>query len=267
MFSGATGYISLATAAFFGLGVYTSAMLGDYLPLPMLMLLGGVAASVLAFLIGVITLRLRGVYFTIFTLGVVKLLEVLILYLEIHLNDTRGRFVVSYSFTDVFYALYVLLILLLIAIIVIKRSRFGKALTCIAEGEDAAQHIGINSTRVKVLCFAISSFAMGAAGAAMATRWSYIDPGIAFNANYSFLPVLMVIFGGAQNLLGPIIGAAVFAYLQELLTTEFPYIYMLAMGIIMILAILFMPRGILGVVEDLRAKARKRKEAEQDART
>ena len=267
MFSGATGYISLATAAFFGLGVYTSAILGEYMPLPMLMLVGGIAASVLAFLIGVITLRLRGVYFTIFTLGVVKLLEVLILYLEIHLNGTRGRFVVSYSFTEVFYALYILLIVQLIAIIAIRRSRFGKALTCIAEGEDAAQHIGINSTRVKILCFAVSAFAMGAAGAAMATRWSYIDPGIAFNANYSFLPVLMVIFGGAQNLLGPIIGAAVFAYLQELLTTEFPYIYMLAMGIIMILAILFMPRGILGVVDDLRAKARKRKEAEQDART
>jgi len=267
MFSGATGYISLATAAFFGLGVYTSAILGEYMPLPMLMLVGGIAASVLALLIGVITLRLRGVYFTIFTLGVVKLLEVLILYLEIHLNGTRGRFVVSYSFTEVFYALYILLIVQLIAIIAIRRSRFGKALTCIAEGEDAAQHIGINSTRVKILCFAVSAFAMGAAGAAMATRWSYIDPGIAFNANYSFLPVLMVIFGGAQNLLGPIIGAAVFAYLQELLTTEFPYIYMLAMGIIMILAILFMPRGILGVVDDLRAKARKRKEAEQDART
>ena len=267
MFSGATGYISLATAAFFGLGVYVSAFLGSSLPLPLLMLLGGVAASILAFLIGVITLRLRGVYFTIFTLGVVKLLEQLILYLEIHFNGTRGRFVVSYSYTEVFYALYVLLLALIIAIIVIRRSRFGKALTCIAEGEDAAQHIGINATMVKVLAFTISAFAMGAAGAAMATRWTYIDPGIAFNANYSFLPVLMVIFGGSQNLLGPMIGASVFAYLQELLTTKFPYIYMLAMGIIMIAAILFMPKGILGVIHSLSAKARKRKEAGQDART
>ena len=267
MFSGASGYISLATAAFFGLGVYTSALLGDALPLPVMMILGGLAASVLAFLIGVITLRLRGVYFTIFTLGVVKLLEQLVLYLEIHINGTRGRFVVSYTFTEVFYALYILLILLIIVIILIKRSRFGKALTCIAEGEDAAQHIGINATMVKVLAFTISAFGMGAAGAAMATRWTYIDSGIAFNANYSFLPVLMVIFGGSQNLLGPIIGAAVFAYLQELLTTRFPYIYMLAMGVIMIAAIIFMPRGILGVVHDLAAKARKRKEAGKDARS
>ena len=264
MFSGATGYISLATAAFFGLGVYASAFLGGTLPLPALMLVGGAAASVLAFLIGLITLRLRGVYFTIFTLGIVKLLEQLILYLEIHFNNTRGRFVVSHSYTEVFYALYVLLILLLAAILIIRRSRFGKALICIAEGEDAAQHIGINATMVKVLAFTISAFAMGAAGAAMATRWSYIDPYIAFNANYSFLPVLMVIFGGSRYLPGPIIGAAIFAYLQELLTTRFPYIYMLAMGLIMIAAILFMPRGLLGLIHDGVRKIHKRKEAKAD---
>lgn len=267
MFSGATGYISLATAAFFGLGVYVSALLGNHLPLPLLMLLGGLAASILALIIGAITLRLRGVYFTIFTLGVVKLLEQLMLYLEIHFAGTRGRFVVSYSYREVFYYLYGLLILLIVVILLIKRSRFGRALSCIAEGEDAATHIGINATLVKVLAFAVSSFAMGAAGAAMATRWTYIDPYIAFNANYSFLPVLMVIFGGSQNLLGPIIGASLFSYLQELLTTKFPYIYMLAMGVIMIAAILFMPKGILGVVHSLRDRARKRKEGKGHADT
>jgi urea transport system permease protein len=77
----------------------------------------------------------------------------------------------------------------------------------------------------------------------------------------------MAIFCGAQNRPGPLIGAAVFAYLQELLTTKFPYIYMLAMGIIMIAAIIFMPRGILGVIHDLAAKVRKRKEAGTDARS
>ncbi len=238
MFSGATGYISLATAAFFGMGIYTSALLGTHLPLPMLMIVGGVIASVLAIIIGSITLRLRGVYFTIFTLGIVKLLEQLMLYLELHYNNTRGRFVVPYSYTQVFYWLFILMVIVIVALLLIKRSKFGRALTCIAEGEDAAMHIGINATLIKVLAFGISAFAMGAAGAAMATRWSYIDPYIAFAANYSFLPVLMVIFGGGQSILGPIIGAALFAYIQELLTTNFPYIYMLTMGIIMIVSIL-----------------------------
>ena len=265
MFSGATGYVSLATAAFFGVGVYTAAIFGEALPLPILMIMGGLFSMILAIIIGAITLRLRGVYFTIFTLGVVKLLEVFLLYLEIHFNGTRGRFVVSYSFREVFYYLYVLLILVIVAFAFIKRSRFGKALSCIAEGEDAAMHIGINATAIKVLAFAVSSFAVGAAGAAMSTRWSYVDPGIAFNANYSFLPCLMVIFGGTQNLLGPIIGAAVFAYLQELLQTNFPYIYMFSMGIIMILSILFMPRGILGVIHKLVSRFKaggRRKEAD-----
>jgi len=269
MFSGATGYISLATAAFFGIGVYTAALLGDSFSaslstaaLPIMMVIGGIAASLLAVGIGVITLRLRGVYFTIFTLGVVKLLDTLIMYLEIHFNGTRGRFVASYTHTQVFYALYVLLVLLIIAILVIKRSRFGKALVCIAEGEDAASHIGINATATKVICFAISAFAMGAAGVAMATRWSYIDSQIAFNANYSFLPVLMVIFGGTQNLVGPVVGAAVFAYLQEWLnTSDLQKYYMLSMGIIMILSILFMPKGILGVFYKIRDKVRAKKEA------
>lgn len=259
MFSGATGYVSLATAAFFGVGVYVSAFFGNHLSLPLLMLAGGVFSFVLAFLVGAITLRLRGVYFTIFTLGIVKLLEQLMLYLEITFNKTRGRFVVSYSFTEVFYWLFVLMILVILLSFFIKRTRFGLALKCIAEGEDAAMHIGIGSTLVKILAFAISSFAMGAAGAAMATRWTYIDPYIAFNTNLSFLPVLMVIFGGEQHVLGPLIGAVVFAYIQELLITDFPYVYMLAFGIIMIASIIFMPRGIVGVFESIVRRIKKKK--------
>lgn len=251
MFSGTTGYISLATASFFGVGVYVSAFFGQSLPLPLLMLAGGVFTFALALLIGAITLRLRGVYFTIFTLGIVKLLEQLMLYLEITISKTRGRFVVSYSFTEVFYWLFGLMVLVIAASLVLKRTRFGAALKCIAEGEDAAMHIGINATAVKVLAFAVSAFAVGAAGAAMATRWTYIDPYIAFNTNYSFLPVLMVIFGGRQHTFGPLIGAVLFAYIQEILITDFPYVYMLAFGIIMIVAILFMPDGILGVVEKI----------------
>lgn len=264
MFSGTTGYVSLATAAFFGVGVYVSAFFGNSLPLPMLMLVGGVFTFVLALLVGAITLRLKGVYFTIFTLGIVKLLEQLMLYLEITINKTRGRFVVSYSFTEVFYWLFALMVLVIAGSLFIKRTRFGKALQCIAEGEDAAMHIGINSTSVKVIAFAVSSFAVGAAGAAMATRWTYIDPYIAFNTNYSFLPVLMVIFGGKQHTFGPLIGAVLFAYIQEILITDFPYVYMLAFGIIMIVAILFMPNGILGVIENIVGKIKGRRTGNAD---
>jgi branched-chain amino acid transport system permease protein len=93
---------------------------------------------------------------------------------------------------------------------------------------------------------------MGAAGAIMATRWTYIDPSIAFNPLFSFMPVLMAIFGGVSQLYGPILGAGLFAYLEELLITEFPYYYMLLFGTILIVVILFLPGGLVGLIEKWR---------------
>ncbi len=87
---------------------------------------------------------------------------------------------------------------------------------------------------------------MGMAGAIIATRRTYIDPGIAFSLNTSFLPVLMALFGGMGSLVGPVIGAALFTYIGELLLTRFPDLYMLIFGVVLILAIVFMPNGILG---------------------
>jgi branched-chain amino acid transport system permease protein len=133
----------------------------------------------------------------------------------------------------------------------IKHSKFGLALQCIGEYEEAAAHRGINVNALKTITFAISAIFMGAAGAIMATRWTYIDPRIAFNPLISFMPVLMAIFGGMGQLCGPIIGAAVFTYMEEFLITRFPYHYMLIFGIIMVVAILYMPDGLVGLVQKL----------------
>lgn len=252
LFSGPTGYISLATAAFFGVGVYVSAFLGDYLPLPVLMLIGGIISAVLALIIGAITLRLRGVYFTIFTFGLVLLLQNLILWYEIKFSGTRGRTVATFDPVTVFYCMFAVLVLVLLATYIIRHSRFGMALVGIGECEDAAAHVGINTTLVKVIGFAISAFAVGAVGAAKATTMIYIDPPIAFNVLMSFMPVLMVIFGGSNTFFGPIIGAVALAYLQELLTTKFPHYYMVIFGGLMILAILFLPNGVVGLFKLIR---------------
>jgi branched-chain amino acid transport system permease protein len=134
----------------------------------------------------------------------------------------------------------------------IKRSKFGLALQSIGEYEEAAAHIGINVTILKTIMFAVSAFFMGAAGAIMATRWTYIDPQIAFNPLFSFMPVLMAIFGGIGQLYGPILGAAIFALLEEVLITEFPYYYMLLFGVILIAVILFLPRGLVGLIQKWR---------------
>jgi branched-chain amino acid transport system permease protein len=251
IFSGPTGYISLAPAAFFGVGIYTAAILGKILPLLAVVVAGGLISFILALLVGTITLRLRGVYFAIFTFGLVVLIKELLLFWEITITHTRGRFVVLESNTTIYYVMLGIFVAVMLTAYFIRRSKYGLALQSIGEYEEAAAHIGINVTMVKVITFGISAIFMGAAGAIMATRWTYIDPYVAFNPLLSFLPVLMAIFGGMGQLYGPVIGAAIFAYTEELLLTKFPYYYMLTFGIILVVVILYLPNGLVGLIPKL----------------
>jgi branched-chain amino acid transport system permease protein len=252
IFSGPTRYISLASAAFFGVGVYTAAILGEALPLPVVIAIGGLVSFILALFIGLLTLRLRGMYFIIFTFGISELMRHFLLWWETNFAGTVGRWVVIVDHTTVYYVMLVIFIMALLTAYLIRRSRFGLALRSIGEYEEAATHIGINATVVKTFAFAISAFFMGASGAIMATRWTYIDPSIAFNPLFSFMPVLMAIFGGTGQLYGPVFGAAIFAYLEEILITKFPYYYMLLFGIILIIVIMFLPHGLVGLAQKWR---------------
>jgi branched-chain amino acid transport system permease protein len=251
IFSGPTGYISLAPAAFFGTGVYASALLGLKLPLPVVIGIGSLAGFCLALLVGALTLRLRGIYFVMFTFGLVELLLHFILWWEVNITGTTGRVVPTVDNTTVYYILLIIFVILMLTTYVIRHSKFGIALQSIGEFEEAAAHRGVNVNALKTIIFAISALFMAAAGAIMATRWTYIDPKIAFNPLLSFMPVLMAIFGGIRYLYGPIIGAAFFAYVEEFLITRFPYHYMLIFGIIMVVAILYMPDGLVGLIQKL----------------
>ena len=161
----------------------------------------------------------------------------------------RGRFVVVVDYNTIYYAMLIILVVLMLTVYFIKRSRLGLALQSIGENEEAAAHSGVNVTMVKVLIFALSAFFMGAAGATIATRWTYIDPYIAFSVLFSFLPVLMAIFGGMGQLYGPVIGAVIFAYLQEILVTKFSELYMLIFGVVLVAAILYLPEGLVGLIQ------------------
>ncbi len=261
IFSGPTGYISLAPAAFFGVGIYTSAILGKALPLPIVICFGALASFCLALLVGALTLRLRGIYFSIFTFGLVLLIQQLLLWYEVNITHTRGRFVIVVNNTTIYYIMLAILVVLILTAYLIRRSKYGLALQSIGEDEEAAAHTGINVTVLKTIIFAVSALFIGAAGAIIATRWTYIDPYIAFNPLFSFLPVLMAIFGGMGQFYGPILGAAIFAYLEEVLLTRFPYYYMLIFGIILVVAIVYLPDGLVGLIQ----KWRKGDLAEQDA--
>lgn len=251
IFSGPTGHISLASAAFFGIGVYTMALLGKMLPLGLVIIIGALISFILALCIGLVTLRLRGMYFIIFTFGISELIKNFLLWYETNITNTVGRWVIRVDYDQVYYIMLAVFVALMLTTYFIRNSRWGLALQSIGQSQEAAAHRGINVTWVKVITFAVSALFMGAAGAVMATRWVYIDPRISFNPNLSFLPVLMAIFGGMGQIYGPIIGAAIFAYLEEFLISEFPYHYMLIFGAVLVSVILYLPNGLVGLVQKL----------------
>lgn len=252
MFSGPTGYISLAPAAFFGVGIYTAAVLGLVLPLWLVILIAGLGSFLLALLIGALTLRLKGVYFVIFTVGLVELIKNVVLWYEVAFTGTRGRFVMPLDNDTIYHIMLAILVVLLLTAYLIRRSRFGLAMQSIGEDELAAAHAGVNVNPLKTIIFAVSAIFMGAAGTIMATRWSYIDPYIAFNPLFSFMAVLMAIFGGLGQFYGPILGAVIIAYLEEMLITRFPYHYLLIFGLVLVATIVYLPGGLVGLAPKLR---------------
>jgi branched-chain amino acid transport system permease protein len=271
MFSGPTGYLSMASSAFFGVGIYASALLlpntGAVLPLLVVVLIGGIASGLVALGVGALTLRLRGIYFAIFTFGLVILILEVLNWWEHSVSHIRGRFVMIVGNDAIFYIMLAIFVLLMITSYLIRRSKFGLALQSIGANEEAAAHRGINVTMVKILTFALSAFFAGAAGAIWATKLTYVDPYVAFSILFSFLPILMAIFGGMGQLYGPVIGAAIFAYLQETLQTKFPYIYMLIFGIVLVMAILYLPNGLVGLIPRLIRRRRKGGAMEQNENT
>jgi branched-chain amino acid transport system permease protein len=278
LFSGTTGYMSLAPAAFFGLGIYSVALLQDYLPFPVIIFAGGLFSFVLALLIGLVTLRLKGIYFTIFTFGLVIFIANIINYMESRVFTRHGWYfdelMARLDPTLLFCAMLVLVVVTVLAAYFIRRSRLGLAMQSIGGNEEAAEHMGVNTTRVKVLSFAISAIFMGAAGAVLAPSLIYSNASIAFSPYYSFVPILGGVFGGMGQFYGPVVGGALFGFLEKWLRVQWPTYFMIGFGIIMVVIIVFLPNGIAGLVPMLRdklggviSKLRKGGASEQHANT
>jgi len=252
MFCAPTRYMSLATATFFGVGMYTSGILGELLPFPLVVVCGGLVSFLIGLLTGFICLRLRGFYFAIFTFGLNELVRNSVVWWEANVSGTVGRWVIILESMTIYYYMLVIVLLTVLVAYFLKRSRFGLILYSIGESEEAAAHIGINVTRYRIIFFALSCFFMGLAGAVMATKWAYIDPRIAFNPVLNFTPVLMALFGGVGEVYGPILGASLLTVISEVLLSRFPYYYMLLYGAIFIVVISFLPGGLVGLAGKLR---------------
>lgn len=248
MFSGPTRYISLATVAFFGLGAYTAAALGETMPWHVVLLAAAGIGALTAAITGLSTLRLSGIYFVIFSFGLAELIRQLVIWYEVNIHKSVGRYLFSAVTQDILYwQLLGLTALVFLVGWLLGRSRYGLALRAIGADETAASHSGIDATRVKLGVFILSATFMAMTGAVMAPRWTYIDPAIAFNPTISFQVVIMALLGGAGSLFGPVLGVIPLVLLFEVLTATLPNHFSIVLGLIFVLIVMVLPNGVIGL--------------------
>ena len=249
MFSGATNYLSLATSAFFGIGAYVTAWGLASLPYAVVVLLGGLIAAAFAALVGSAVLHLRGAYFAVLTFGLGELVRHAITYFEKSYAHTVGRVLTDTpEATTVYLTVLAITVAAVATCAAVRASRFGLALAGIGSDEERAQTLGVNARRAKIAAFALSAFFAGALGAAMAVRWTYIEPLSVFNPFIGFQTVLIAMVGGAHTLIGPLLSAVVFSLLTEFLRLEFPYVFLMLLGALLIALVLYLPGGLASLL-------------------
>lgn len=264
-----TGQLSLAHAAFYGLGAYTSALVTTRMGLPISLgiLLGSLVAVVVAAGLGVLTLRLRGIYFAIATLAFSESLRVITNQLRFTGGATGlvvppllgGQRVPQYLL------IFGILLLALLVSWMVNRSRWHFAFTAIRTNEEVAGAMGVDVVRFKVLAFMISAFFAGITGAFYAHVFLFISPIEVYSLAVSVGALVAPIFGGLYTTAGPLLGAVVLRVGEEVLRSTVQRGYPIIYGLILAGVILYMPRGLTGVWASLRSAASGRREAREPA--
>jgi branched-chain amino acid transport system permease protein len=254
---GLAGYPSFATAAFFGLGAYVSAILQSQ-GMPILLSWGcaGLAATAFAAFIGGAILHLRGHYFAIASLIVTEMLRELINGMPDLTGGGKGmnlpilRISVTAEAQFFFYSMLVLALACTAAAIVIHRSKLGFGLRCIQQNEDAANILGVNAYTYKTAAFSLSAVFVGMAGAIYASWVKYIEPPDVFDVLLAVKPMVMVLLGGLGTIFGPALGAVILLAFEELVWRNFLTIHAAALGVIIVILILFLPNGLLATLRN-----------------
>ena len=215
------------------------------------------AGFVLALLVGLSTLRLRGVYFVVFTFGLTELIKQLVIWYEVNENKTMLRLVFADVSSTLLYEILLGLAVLTVAgTWALSHTRLGFALRAIGEDETVAHHTGVNTTRVKILVFAGSAAVIAVAGAVLSLRYTYIDPNVAFNSITSFNILIMALLGGPGRAWGPMLGVVPLVLLSEVLSGSFPHYFSIALGLCFVVIVYFLPGGVARLLERLAATLR-----------
>ncbi len=254
---GYAGYVNFGTSAFFGVGVYTAVFLVTAIgaPLPVQIAVAAVVGAVLGFAVGLLTLRMQGIFFSIATIAITIIIETTVTNwralggaagIQIQRPPVTAPF---HSYVQMLVFVQALLVVVSVAIArYIQNSWIGRGLQALRDDELAAECTGVPTLRLKLTACVISGALMCAAGAPAAMYLQYADPGSAFNLNYSVSVLAMALIGGTAHWIGPVIGAVLLGVTQQLLTvTISSEVNVLVLGVMLVLFVVGAPEGIIGL--------------------
>ena len=256
---GYTGYVNFGTAAFLALGAYSSVAIHKLMPMPIpvLILIGGMVSGIVGLGMGYLTLRLRGSFFSIATLAMSVVMQTLIINWDF-VGGSRGAYIVrprTTALLGIDYMQYLFLLMLALAVAAvftarcIERSRLGYGFSAIRDDEGAAEASGVPTLRLKLLATTLSGAFMGMAGAPLPYYVTYLDPASGFSLAYAVNAIAMPLIGGTASWLGPVIGAILLATLQQVTTvTISSALNLLIVGVVLVAFVVIAPNGILGLI-------------------
>jgi branched-chain amino acid transport system permease protein len=258
---GYTGYVNFGVTAFFAIGAYSTVVLHKLIPampLPVMILIGGALAGLVGLGTGYLTLRLRGVFFSIATLALAVVVQTLITNWDF-VGGARGAYVLRPRVAPLIggeYVQYLFLMMLIMSVIVlataraIERSALGYGFAAIRDDEAAAEASGVPTLRLKLVATTLSGGFMGMAGAPLPYYVTYLDPASGFSLNYAVNAIAMPLIGGTGSWLGPVIGAVLVGGLQEYLrVTISSAVNVLVAGVLMVAFVILAPQGIVGLFQ------------------
>lgn len=247
---GYAGYTHFGQVGFFGIGAYVGSLLNFHYGTPWYLaaLAAAVAGAVVALPLGGAMLRLKGPFFAIGMFGLARVLEAFALGFDSITGGGTGIYLTPVSdLKPIYWAVAAVALVMLLLTWKLDNSRLGLKLLAIREDESAAESLGIPTTRLKIGTFVASAVAPAAMGSIYAVYLGFIDPPTAFAPNIELTTIAMVLLGGMGTVLGPLIGSLVLSVVNEVLWANYPQVYLACVGVIVLLAVLFMPRGIVNL--------------------
>jgi branched-chain amino acid transport system permease protein len=257
---GYTGYVNFGSAAFFAMGAYTTVFFHKLypLPIPLLIVVGGVISGIVGLGMGYLTLRLRGAFFAIATLALAVVLQTFVVNWD-YVGGSRGAYIIRPAEIPFIgpYIQYLFLLMLLLAVVGlscargIERSQLGYGFATIRDDELAAEACGVPTLRLKLVATTLSGALMGMAGAPFPYYIGYLQPSSAFGLDYAVNSIAMPMIGGTTSWVGPLIGAILLGSLQQIATvTISSAVNLLIVGLLLVAFVIVAPNGIVGLVQE-----------------